>query len=220
MTSSFTDQPSPPDPPHEPGYTPTPPAPGRRGDADDHRDADLPKLGSLAQKARGKQLKQARIIFFVVGVLTIVMNIVDISMIRSNFRKAVDKEIQKKGGPGVVQVDRAQLQKAEDDTFLLGCAIDGVFMLLGVVFLIFGALVYRFPVPVTVTGLVLYLLSLGAGLVIVAVGGEPEEIGRFVSSGLLIRILIIVALAKAIQSAIAYEQERRAGEMASADNSP
>ncbi len=211
MSSSFTDQPSPHDPRPGEAYTPTPPAPTPRGGADDG-DAGRPQLGSLAQKARGKQLRTARVIFFLVGALSIVVNIIDISLFHSNFQQAVEKEIQKQGGRGAVQIDRAMLQKAEDNAFLLVCAIDGAFILVGVLFLVFGVIVYRYPVPVTVTGLVLYLLCLVAGGVISAVSGGPEDFGKFLMSGILVRILIIVGLAKSIQAAVAYEQERRAAE--------
>jgi hypothetical protein len=208
MDSSFTDQPSPQDFRPEEDYTATPP---RGREADEDRDAGLPKLGSLAQKARSKKLRQARIIFFLVGAVTIVVNLIDIGLIRSNFQQAVQKEIQKQGGPGIVQLDRAALQKEEDNAFALGCAIDGAFIFAGVIFLVLGALVYRFPVPVTILGLVLYLSTFAAGLAIVALfNGEPEEIARYLGRGWLVRILIIVGLASSIKSALAYEKERRA----------
>lgn len=213
MSSSFTNQPSPHDPRHEEGYTPTPPMPERGSRLEeDYVDTDRPKLGSLAQKARGNQLKQARIIFFLVGGLTIVMNIFDITQIRPNFQKAVEKEIQKQGGPGMVQIDRAILQTEEDNAFLLGSAIDGAFILTGVVFLILGALVYRFPVPATIVGLVLYLLTQGAGLLIVIAIGEPDFVKKYASSGLYFKIFIIIGLIASIKSALAYENERRAEE--------
>jgi hypothetical protein len=208
MSSSFTNQPSPHDPRSDEGYTPTPPSPERGHDKDEVA-AAAPKLGSLAQKARGQKLKQARIIFFIIGVLTILVNLFDIIQIRPNFQKAVEKEIQAKGGPGMVQVNHALLQKEEDNAFLLGCVIDGAFIFTGVIFLILGVIIYRFPVPATIIGLVLYLLTFGAGLLIMAVIGEPEAIGRYVSSGLIVRIFIIIALIASIKSALAYENERR-----------
>lgn len=208
MNSSYSDQPSPQDFLPEEGYTAIPP---RQRAADDERDTVLPKLGSLSQKARGKKLRLARIIFFLVGGLTIIVNLFDISTIRSTFQQAVQKEIQKQGGPGMVQVDRAVLQREEDNAFALGCALDGAFIFAGVIFLVLGALVYRFPVPVTIFGLVWYLLTLAAGLAIVSLlSGDPAAIGQYVGGVLLVRILIIVGLAGSIQSALAYEKERRA----------
>ena len=136
------------------------------------------------------------------------VNVIDIAMIRSNFRQAVEQEIQKRGGPGAVQIDRAVLQQEEDNVFLLGSAIDGAFILVGILFLIFGAIIYRFPVPVTITSLILYVLTTVAGMVLLSLSDEPAAAGR----GIIVRILIIIALAKSIQSALAYERERRAQE--------
>lgn len=209
MSSSFTDQPSPRDSRPEEGYTPTPPAPESAPQQEDV-DVRSPRLGSLAQKARSQKLKQARIIFFIVGILTILFYLFDITQIRPAFKKAVEQEIQKRGGPGAIQLDHALLQKEEDRAFLIGCAIDGAFIFMGVLFLTLGAVVYRFPVPATIIGLVLYLAAFGVGLLIVAMSGEPEAITRYVSSGLVLRILIIVGLISSIKSALAYENERRA----------
>lgn len=210
MSSSFTDRPSPDDPRHEQGYTPTPPPPERgRHDDEDDGGRPRPKLGSLAQKARGKNLRQARVVLFLAGVLLIAMALIDIGTFHSQFQKAVDKEIQKQGGAGMVQIDRGVLKQAEDNAFAIACVIDGAFLFVGLVFFVLGALVYRFPVPVTIFGLVLFLLALGAGLAIVAIGGEPEDIARYVGSGWLLRLVVIIGLASSIKSAVAYEKERR-----------
>lgn len=206
MSSAFTDQPSPNDPRHEEGYTPTPPAPERGWEDDDD---DRPKLGSLAQKARGKQLKQVRVLLFVLGGLIIVVNLFSISTIRSNYRKAVDAEIQKRGGPAMVPIDRAAIQLEEDNTFLLGSSIRGAFVLLGVLFLLFGAILYRYPVPVTVLSLLLYLLGTVAGIAIVAIG-DPDQLGKQSAFAWLERIFFVVALASSIKLARTYERERQA----------
>jgi len=181
-----------------------------RGRDEDEVPAARPKLGSLAQKARGQKLKQARVALFLAGALLILMAGIDLVSFRTQFQQAVDKEILKQGGPGIVQVDRAALQKVEDDAFTITCVIDGAFLFVAIVFFVLGAIVYRFPVPVTIIGLVLFLLTLGAGLVIVAIGGEPEDIAKYLVSGWLFRLLIIIGLASSIKSALAYENERRA----------
>lgn len=65
--------------------------------------------------------------------------------------------------------------------------------------MIFGIIIKRFPVPVTITSLVLYI---GA----IAVSGlyDPATLAQ----GVIIKIIVIIALAKAIQTAIAYEKDR------------
>ncbi|HEY7422642.1 MAG TPA: hypothetical protein VH682_00145 [Gemmataceae bacterium] len=198
MSSSFTDQPPPHDPRHEEGYTSTPAAPERKQEAEDLKDG-LPKLGSLAQKARGKQLKQARGILFVIGALTVLVNGGLLIATPSLVKQEIDKEILKQGG--VPQVDPLRVEEVRNEMLILNYAIHGLFFSLGVLFLIFGALVYRFPLAMTVTSLVLYLLaSLATGVL------APAAL----ASGAIVRILIIIALAKSIQSAYAYEKERRA----------
>lgn len=210
MTSSFTDQPSPRDPRPDERLTPTPPLPERSREEDNIDDiTPKPRLGSLAQKARGKKLKQARIVLFLAGVLLIAMAAFDLVMFHSEFQKMVDREINKQGGPGLVQIDPAAFQQVKDNALAIVGAIDGAFILAGVVFFVLGALVYRFPVPVTIGGLVLFLFALGVGLAIVAIGGEPEDIARYIASGWLLRLLVIVGLASSIKSALAYEKERR-----------
>ncbi len=201
MSSSFTDQP-PPDRPHEEGYTPTPPPPERGHWPADEGDADMHRLGSLAQKARGKRLRSARtILFFLVG-LTVVLNGIFLFLIPMMVQNELEKEIRDAGGYN--RVDPAEVEQIRNERLLINYAITGGFFVLGVLFLIFGALVYRYPVAMTVSGLVLYLL---ATVIMLAV--NPVALA---GCGVVLRIVFIVALAKSVQTAIAYERERRADE--------
>ncbi|HTU90563.1 MAG TPA: hypothetical protein VMF69_10850 [Gemmataceae bacterium] len=208
MSSSFTDQPSPHEPRHDAGFTPTPPpGPGREED-----DVDAvrlsPKLGSLAQKARGKQLKQARVILFVVGVLLILVNAADIVVSQSLIQEETRKQLQQQGGIGQVGVNQAQLQQQVDVAFLLVCAIDGGFVLTGGLFILFGIIIYRFPVLVTILSLVLYVLTWLIAILL-ALAIDPIAAASVAGGGIVLRIIVIVVLAKSIQSAFAYERERR-----------
>ncbi len=72
---------------------------------------------------------------------------------------------------------------------------------IGVVFIVLGALVYKFPVPCTVAGLVLYILS---ALVFAVL--DPTSIVR----GVIIKVIIVVGLFKSMQSAFAYQAELKA----------
>lgn len=179
MSSSFTDQPSPHDPRREEGYTPTPPAPERaREENDVDRGRPRPKLGSLAQKARGSKLKQARGILFFIGGLNLVVHLIFLFL-----------ELKQNIDP------------------LLVFVFHGLFMFVGVVFIVLGVLIYRFPLPVTILSLVLYifvsLIDLGLAAVF-----EPARM----TWGLIWKIIFIIALASSIKSAVAYEKERRAEE--------
>jgi hypothetical protein len=207
MSSSFTDQPPPRDPRREEGYTPTPPAPAGGGE-EDVREAisPTPRLGSLAQKARGKNLKQARRILFFIGVLSLLWNGGFLFFIPHLVEEAINKEVAAQGG--FARVDPVMVEQVRGQLLVINYAITGLFFMMGVLFVIFGALVYRFPLAMTITSLVLYLLA-----TVAMVGINPTGL----ASGAIVRIIIIIALAKSIQSAYAYEKERRAEEEYSLD---
>jgi hypothetical protein len=181
MSSSFTDQPSPHDPRHEQGYTPTPPPPQRGRDADeDENDVGRPrpKLGSLAQKARGKKLRQARGILFFIGGLTLIFQVIFLFV-----------DLNENVEP------------------LLAIAFHGLFILVGALFIVFGALIYRFPVPITITSLVVYILVTLIDVALAALT-DPARM----TAGIIWKFIFIAALISSIQSAVAYERERRAEE--------
>jgi predicted RND superfamily exporter protein len=122
-----------------------------------------------------------------------------IAIMRSQVQAAMDAEV-KKLPPGTV-VDQAKRQELEDAAVRAGNLVAAGALALGVLFVVFGIIINHFPVPVTVLSLVLYI---GAAAVFGIL--EPTTLAQ----GLVIKIIVIVALAKAIQSAIAYEKERRA----------
>jgi hypothetical protein len=131
MSSSYTNQPPPHDPRREQGYTPTPPAAeyaGEEIDVDSNRPKS--KLGSLAQKARGKKLKEARNILFFIGGLNLVFHI------------------------GFLAVE---LNDPNVPTWL-AVVFHGLFILAGALFVAFGALIYLAPVPITIVSLAVYIL--------------------------------------------------------------
>ena len=93
---------------------------------------DLQNLGSLAQSARGKQLKSARNTLIAVGVLTALLN----------FGVAA--------AAGSIAQGNAEVQQM--------IMLSGIgFGLLGVVFIVLGVMVNTYPVPCTMLGLVLYI---------------------------------------------------------------
>lgn len=179
MSSSFTDEPSPRDPRHEEGYTPTRPVPQRSDAREDVEDArPRPKLGSLAQKARGGKLKQARLILFFIGGVSLLANI---AFLVADLNKNVEP--------------------------IIAIAVHGLFILVSVLFIVFGALIYLFPVPITITSLVLYILVSMLDLVLKALTDPAQTV-----SGMIWKIIFIVALSSSIRAAVAYEKERRAEE--------
>lgn len=165
--------------------------------------SDSPDLGSLSQAARGKQLRTARGILLFIGVLTVVANGIFFAIAESQVDKALDEEVQQARRQGMM-VDQVKLKEIRADAIRFVKLLQGVGIALGVVFIIFGFLVYSYPVPITITSLILYI---GAGAVFGAI--DPGTLLQ----GIIIKIIIIVALAKSIQAALAYERERQASAM-------
>jgi hypothetical protein len=156
-------------------------------------------LGSLAQSARGKQLKTARGILLVIGGLTIVANFVFFAMIESQIDQEIQKEVQNLRARGLV-ANQIEIAKVRESAIRVARLVQGVAIFLGVVFVVFGFLVQSYPVPITITALVLYV---GAAAVFGLL--DPTTLLQ----GLIMKVIIVVALAKSIQAALAYERERQ-----------
>ncbi len=205
MSSHFSESPQ--DRPEE-GYTGKLPSLGRAAEpAEDS--PDVPRLGSLAQKARGKQLNQARWILIVIGILTILGNFADLAAARSTIHNSIEQAIAKAGGRGRVAIDQARIQQIEEQALQVAYLIDGAFVAMGILFVILGALIRRFPVPATVIALVLYILATVANFGILFYY-QGEGAAPAMGTAVIIRIVIIAALVKGVQAALAYERERSA----------
>jgi hypothetical protein len=157
------------------------------------------KLGSLAQKARGGNLNAARVILIILAVFLLgqaAYYMVDWSAGKlQGPRGLVEKLVQKEIGPGAVLPPAQMDQLVMFFTLLLAFDIA-----VGGLFLLFGLLITVIPVIATISSLVLYLVQQAILLYL-----NPAMVG----SGFLFKILIIIALVKAIQAAFAYEKERR-----------
>jgi hypothetical protein len=116
-------------------------------------------------------------------------------------QQAVDKEVKQLRSQGLV-VDQRQIEEAKDRQIKLSSLLAGASVLIGVIFVACAVLIQTYPVPATVLSLVLYI---GANLVFAAIA--PESLGF--GFGLIIKILIVVALVKAVQAAIAYQKEQK-----------
>jgi hypothetical protein len=178
-------------------------------------------LGSLAQSARSKELKGARMIMFFVGGLTLLVNGFQLANIQSEVRDAmvvaertfdarVAQEIQRiQSTPGMtVDHDRVAELRAQalatarrevDRAAGAAKLFYGFGILTGIAFIFCGLFVYQQPVAATVTALALYL----AGNAIFGLLDHAQ-----LMKGLLIKILIIGGLFKAVQAALAYQKEQ------------
>ncbi len=143
---------------------------------------NLQPLGSLAQAARGNELKQAQRILVVIGVLTIAVN----GFFLFNLPNEIQQAIQQNQ---IAPADVAQFHQAAT---VSGYLLYGLPALLGLLFVVFGLIIKQFPVPITITSLVLYLLAMAAfGLL------EPATLAR----GIVVKIIIVFALFRAITAA-------------------
>jgi hypothetical protein len=156
-------------------------------DPKEQGDHDLGSLGSLAQSARLKHLNTARWVLISIGILTILVN----GVLLATVRQTTMAEIRKKN---MVIVDQDQFEKG----LMTARLIMAVPIVLGVVFVILGILVKTYPVPITITALVLYVVAtLGFGML------EPQTLAQ----GIIVKVIIVVALIKAVQAALAYQRE-------------
>lgn len=165
---------------------------------------DLPQLGSLAQSARIKELNTARNILIVIGILTIIVNAIQIPMARAQVHKALQDDLAKKQIVGFPQ----EVQLIEEIAVQFTYVVLGGTLALGVLFVVFGCLVKTYPVPITITSLVLYVLATLFFAVL-----NWQNFWETLALGFVLKIIIIVALAKAIQSALVYQKEKRFEQM-------
>jgi len=149
-------------------------------------------LGSLAQSARGKQLKNAKGWIFAIGILTLLGNILFFFLTGPQ----IDEEVKKLQAQNQV-VDQQSVDAAKHAAQLVCVGFGAI----GVVFLVMGFFVDAYPVPITILALVLYL----AGFAVTAVM-DPTTIVQ----GIILKIIIVGGLASSIKAALAYERERAA----------
>lgn len=96
-------------------------------------------------------------------------------------------------------VDQVQLKQTKEKILNGVRIIYGGTAVLGLVFIVLGCLVYVAPVPIVITGLVLYIAAN-------AIYGflNPATLAQ----GLLVKIIVILLLARAVQAAFAYQKEK------------
>jgi hypothetical protein len=159
-----------------------------------------PGLGSLSQSARKQSLRGARSILILIGVLTMLLNGFMLAQSEFEVNEAVSAELRSRGLSDA-QVDHAKLEEARTAALRLTQLIYGGTVGLGLVFVALGAMIYRAPVAMTVTGMVLYIAS-----AIVFALLDPTSLVR----GIIIKVIIIATMAKAISAAVAYQRSQTA----------
>jgi hypothetical protein len=150
--------------------------------------ADVVKpLGSLAQSARGKEIKQAQRILIAIGLLTAAANAFAVY----NTPNEVEAVMRQ-------QNFGANADQVRHYVTMFCYGLYGALTGLGVLFVIFGLVVKSYPVPITVASLILYL-GTNAALAFL----NP----MLLAAGFIVKIIIVVGLFRAFKAARAYERE-------------
>ena len=141
------------------------------------------QLGSLAQSTREADLGKTRNILIVIGVLTLALN----GFMFGN----AENEVRQIGlnGPdfdrvvGIVRI------------------IYGVGLAMGAFFLFAGIFLKSMPVPLTILSLIIYVGGIaGFGFL------DPTSLLQ----GIVVKVIVIAALGKSVQTAMAYQREKDA----------
>jgi hypothetical protein len=147
-------------------------------------DHDKPRFGAnIANNITDRELKQARAILAVIGLLTLAVQLVAINEVHHQINLLREYGVEYNG---------FHLELAA----YFGLAVGGVFLAC-------AFLVSRKPVFATSAGFALYV----AGIVIQAVVDPSSMLGVF---ALGVRVVIVIALVSAMTFARAYERNRRA----------
>ncbi len=158
--------------------------------------SSLAQTGSLAQAARSKELKRARNILVIIGILTVVANGIYASKAKTDVDKVIDKQVAEVRAKGMV-VDTEQVNRVRTSAVRITYLVHGGATLLGVAFIVLGFMVKSFPVPATILGLILYL----AGAAIFAYI-DPTTLAQ----GLFFKIIVIVSLFASVKAALGYQR--------------
>ncbi len=148
-------------------------------------------LGSLAASAHSKKLKTARNVLIVAGAIYALLYGLQFLSAERLANLAIEKEV----GVGA--------QVSEEDRMMVVNGLRlvmGAFVAVGLILLALGFLVRRFPVPVTIMALVVFL-SLHAVLALM----NPLTL----VDGLILKFFVLAALLGAMKSAFAFESDRR-----------
>jgi hypothetical protein len=155
----------------------------------------LKPLGSLAQAARGNELKRAQRILIAVGVLTMAVNGFGLFNLPNEIQQAIQQN----------PVAPADVEEMRQAMRIEGYLLYGLPVLLGVLFVVFGVIIKQFPVPIVITSLVVYILAIAAfGLL------DPATLIQ----GPIVKIVVILGLFRAIKAARAYQAHMQTTDVA------
>jgi hypothetical protein len=140
-----------------------------------------------SQAIRTKELKSARTVLIVVGIIQILLGAFHLTQTKSQMEEATRKELK----PGYV-LDQEKFDEEFEKQKALQYGINSVPVVIGVFFLIMSALVFKFPVGATLSPLIVFVIVHAADAVV-----DPASIAK----GIILKIIFLVVLWKAYQSA-------------------
>jgi hypothetical protein len=155
-------------------------------------------LGSLAQSSRKKKLNETRNILIIIGILTALFNGFMFVNSENEVNEVAKNEIAKVQKQPGMMVDQKAVAEFKSKVLTMVRIIYGSLIALGVLYIIFGLIIHTYPVPISITSLVLYI---GANAILGYL--DPMTL----ASGIIWKVIVIVALIKGIQAAISYQSE-------------
>jgi ribosomal protein S27E len=152
------------------------------------------KRVSLVTTAYDHQLSRARNTLLWVGIAMIVFQGIFYFVEMGQVKDQIQKEVQKVGGV----VDPAKVKVVEDAARIFLTLFHGCAIAVGIAFVALSFFVQDHPVPITVAALSLFAVEQ-----VIFVLVDPLNIAR----GWIIKIIVVVALVKALQAGIAAQKE-------------
>jgi hypothetical protein len=137
-----------------------------------------------------KELKSARTVLIVVGVIQLLFGAFLLSQIRKSYDDAVKAEVAKQGPGFVVDKELADANFEEQKTFLY--AMHSIPIAFAVFLFVMAALVFKFPVGVTLASLITFVVVHAADAI-----ADPTALAK----GIILKVIFIMVLWKAYKSA-------------------
>jgi len=159
-------------------------------------------VGSLAQSARFKRLKIARRILLTVGILTVGFNLLVFSIIGLRVDRSLDALVAgltHHGHP----VDGAKLERLKGSETRAAQLMTLGVMAVGMFYIVLSCVIKTFPVLATISALVIYVGTTIVFTILAPKLPSIYQLSDFISIAL--KLAIIVALFKAVQAAMGYQ---------------
>jgi hypothetical protein len=146
-----------------------------------------------------KTLNTARRVLYVFGVLVSLTYLFLFGNAETEIRQGLDLELSK-NGLNRMTVDPVKLKEVESAAVRTVRLIYGGGIVLGIVFIVSGAMLLKFPVASVLTSLILFVGK-------TAVEGylAPESLWM----GAILKLIVFVCLIAAVPAAVAYQRGRR-----------